>query len=157
MELDARRMNTALHLRCRAVFMRRASRSIRCSREKPSSRYVFLMRLSFQLLKHSEAFRHILRITSESQKHVIGPSLCTLYNIYLFSAVMQRNCPLNVLRLYIIESIFTLSPVRMLSINPSFGCLYLTSRSPATYNSVPRSILNILLRCGYLSGPVSRN
>ena len=35
MERDARRMNTALHLRCRAVFMRRASRSIRCSRENP--------------------------------------------------------------------------------------------------------------------------
>ena len=34
MELDARRMNTALHHRCRAVFMRGASSSIRCSREK---------------------------------------------------------------------------------------------------------------------------
>ena len=43
MELDARRMNTALHLRCCAVFMYRASRSIRCNREKPSSRYVFLL------------------------------------------------------------------------------------------------------------------
>ena len=43
MELDARCMNTALHLRCRAVFMHGASRSIRCSREKPISRYVFLL------------------------------------------------------------------------------------------------------------------
>ena len=42
MELDARCMNTALHLRCRAVFMRRASSSIRCSRDKPISRYVFV-------------------------------------------------------------------------------------------------------------------
>ena len=37
MELDARRM-TALHLRCRAVLMRRALSSIRCSRERPESR-----------------------------------------------------------------------------------------------------------------------
>ena len=43
--LDARRMNTALHLRCRAVFMRRTSRSIRCSRENPISRYVFLLHI----------------------------------------------------------------------------------------------------------------
>ena len=43
MELDARRMDTALHLRCGAVFMRRASRSICCSREQIISRYVFLL------------------------------------------------------------------------------------------------------------------
>ena len=36
MELDARRMNTALQLRCRVVFMCRVSRSICCSCENPN-------------------------------------------------------------------------------------------------------------------------
>ena len=49
MELDARRMNTALHLRCRAVFMRRASRSIRCSREEPISHCVFVCDILYYL------------------------------------------------------------------------------------------------------------
>ena len=43
MERDARRMNTARHRRWSAVFMRRASSSILCSRERPESRYVFII------------------------------------------------------------------------------------------------------------------
>ena len=41
MEFDARHMKTAL--RCRAVFMRRASSSILCRGERPESRYIFLL------------------------------------------------------------------------------------------------------------------
>ena len=47
MELDARRINTAHHLWCRAVFMRRASRSILGRCKIPVSRYIFLYCTSY--------------------------------------------------------------------------------------------------------------
>ena len=58
----------ALHLRCRAVFMHRASRSICCSREKPISRYVFVWKLHFhsihtlnllKVMRHLCVCRHL--------------------------------------------------------------------------------------------------
>ena len=40
-EHHVQHMNTALHLQCCAVFMHQVSRSMRCSRERASSRHVF--------------------------------------------------------------------------------------------------------------------
>ena len=74
MELDARRMNMALHLRCLAVFMRRTSRAIccshrdsmylyGCSHENPISRYVFVWCSSWQ-----EKLRVLRQTRPECQK-----------------------------------------------------------------------------------------
>ena len=73
MELDARRMNTALHLRCCAVSMRRASSSIRCSCEKPISRYIFVCALGCPI------FQYYLMVTIGFISGVgtkIDPTLC---------------------------------------------------------------------------------
>ena len=77
MELDAWYMNTAFHLWCRAVFMRRESHSIRCSREKPISRYVFIL----HYIDHEIEWYDVIKIITYDS----GPADCASMPEHVFS------------------------------------------------------------------------
>ena len=91
MEPDARRMNTAHHLRCRAVFMRQASHSIRCSREKPISRYVFIWHLCSYFHPYTGSQSRPMHTLKLPHSHVLRPGALTRNKVQ-HTAVLQLLC-----------------------------------------------------------------